>query len=167
MYYLCCNFQNEAEGFITAHVLELEGVGAGGVSSPGAADQQTFGWVGGAAEVASPLLRREGAEGATGGLDQRPYWVLGEARKEGALSNPASTCHPDSSPHPDVSDDASLSHVKASKRASLTGWELGPHSFSLEPDIFPGEGAADSLQRKNKFMEKCWWLPSRCPLSMG
>lgn len=65
------------------HVLELEGIGAGRASSPGAADQQTFGRVGGAAEVASPLLRREGAEGATGSLDQRPHWVLGEARKEG------------------------------------------------------------------------------------
>lgn len=75
-------------------MLELEGIGAGRASSPGAADQQTFGQVGRAAEVASPLLRREGAEGATGGLDQRPHWVLGEARKEGALSNPVSTRRP-------------------------------------------------------------------------
>lgn len=48
-----------------------------------------------AAGVASPVLRREGGEGARGVcIGGGHTWVLGEAREEGTQSNPASTCHP-------------------------------------------------------------------------
>lgn len=108
-----------------------------------------------------PCAQRQGQDGSKRVSGSKGHtWVLGEARKERAQSNPATTSLPGKRQcFPYLPGSPSAPHVKPANgstiQAGAWGLAAAPAPLCLEAEVFLGEGAAHLLQRKNKFTDKC------------